>query len=66
MRTNIDLEDALVEEAFKYADVKTKKDLIHLALREFVVSKRRLNLLDLEGRITFSEDYDYKKMREGR
>ncbi|MGD8293998.1 MAG: type II toxin-antitoxin system VapB family antitoxin [Desulfobacterales bacterium] len=64
MRTNIILDDNLVQEAFKYSGVKTKKDLIHLALKEFVECRRRLNLLDLEGKIQFAKDYDHKKLRE--
>ena len=63
MRTNIVLDDNLVKEAIKLSGVKTKKELIHLALKEFVENKRRLNLLDLEGKIEFAEGYDYKKLR---
>lgn len=66
MRTNIVLDDNLVKEAIKLSGVKTKKEVIHLALKEFVENKRRLNLLDLEGEIEFAEGYDYKKMREAR
>ena len=66
MRTNIVLDDNLVKEAIKLSGAKTKKELIHLALKEFVENKRRLNLLDLEGKIEFAEGYNYKKMREGR
>jgi hypothetical protein len=51
MRTNINLDDQLVEEAFKLSRAKTKKELIHKALEEFVQSRLRLSLLDLEGRI---------------
>ena len=64
MRTNIVLDDNLVNEAIKLSRVKTKKELIHLALKEFVENKRRRNLLDLEGKIEFAEGYDYKQMRE--
>jgi Arc/MetJ family transcription regulator len=64
MRTNINLDDKLVDEAFKLSRAKTKKELIHKALEEFVLSRRRLNLSDLEGRIAFSKGYDYKQMRE--
>ena len=64
MRTNIVLDDNLVKEAIKLSRVKTKKELIHLALKEFVENKRRRNLLDLEGKIEFAEGYDYKQMRE--
>jgi Arc/MetJ family transcription regulator len=64
MRTNIVLDDNLVKEAIKLSRVKTKKELIHLALKEFVENKRRRNLLDLEGKIEFAEGYDYKQMRD--
>ena len=66
MRTNIVLDDNLVKEAIKLSGAKTKKELIHLALKEFVENKRRLNLLDLEGKIEFAEGYDYKQMREAK
>ena len=63
MRTNIVLDNEVVEEAFKYSKSKTKKDLIKEALIEFVESKKRKNLLELRGKIKFSENYDYKKYR---
>lgn len=67
MRTNIVLDDQLVEEAFKYADnIKTKKDLIEIALKEFVKNRKMKNIKDLKGKILFSDDYDYKKMRIGK
>jgi Arc/MetJ family transcription regulator len=66
MRTNILLDDSLVEEALKLGSARTKKEVIHLALKEFVENRRRLNLLDLSGRISFAEGYDYKALREGR
>ena len=66
MRTNIVLDDALVEEAMILSGIKTKKELISKALREFVTTRKQLNLLDLDGKIDFSEAYDYKSLREGR
>jgi len=66
MRTNIVLDDQLVAEAFRYADdITTKKDLIEVALREFVKSRKIKDLRDLKGKIQFSDGYDYKKMRTG-
>jgi Arc/MetJ family transcription regulator len=41
MRTNIVLDDALVDEAFRYSDASTTKDLIHEALRELIRVRRR-------------------------
>lgn len=63
MRTNIDLDDTLIEEAFRYAPVKTKKELVHLALREFIASRRRLDVRDLRGTGGILPDYDYKRLR---
>ena len=64
MRTNIEIDDTLMEEAFSLVNVRTKKDLIHLALSELIKSRRKKNLLDLGGKIQFHDGYDYKLMRE--
>ena len=64
MRTNIELDDELIREAFRLSRAKTKKELIHLALKELIENRSRLNLLDLEGAVEFAEGYDYKQMRE--
>jgi Arc/MetJ family transcription regulator len=66
MRTNIDIDDALLKQAFRFSQAKTKKELIHQALKEFVENRRRLNLAELEGKIEFVDKYDYKSMREGK
>jgi Arc/MetJ family transcription regulator len=65
MRTNIVLDDALVEEAMTLSGARTKKELISSALHEFIIARKRRNLLDLDGKIGFSEGYDHKKLREG-
>jgi Arc/MetJ family transcription regulator len=65
MRTNIVLNDKLITEAKKYTKVKTKKEIVELALQEFVDNHKRKDLRDLKGKIKFKEDYDYKKMRNG-
>ncbi len=66
MRTNIVLNDEIVEEAMKISGAKTKKEVISKALKEFVENRKRLNLLDLEGKIAFRKDYNYKSLREER
>ena len=66
MRTNIVLDDEIVEEAMKISGARTKKELISRALKEFIKTRKRMNLLDLEGKITFRRDYDYKKLRESK
>ncbi|GHV88266.1 hypothetical protein AGMMS50267_06260 [Spirochaetia bacterium] len=65
MRTNIVLNDELVEEAFKFSTViSTKRELIEAALQEYVNNRKRKNLKELKGKLHFSKGYDYKKMRE--
>ena len=63
MRTNIVLNDELLNEAKKYSKAKTKKSLIDEALREFVESHKRLDLKKLRGKISFDKSYDYKALR---
>lgn len=67
MRTNIVLDDDLVEKAFFLAPViKTKKDLIDAALREFIEVRQTKKIQDIRGMDLFSEDYDYKAARIGK
>lgn len=63
MRTNIVLDDELVAEATRLSGIKTKKELVHEALRAFVAGKKRKSLLDLRGKIEFAPGYDYKALR---
>ena len=65
MRTNIDLDESLVKEAFKYINVKTKKELVRIALKEFVDNHKRRDLKELKGKIKLSKGYDYTELREG-
>jgi Arc/MetJ family transcription regulator len=63
MRTNIVLDDDLLEEAIRVSGIKTKKDVVHEALRTLIATKKRKSLLDLEGKIEFAPGYDYKSLR---
>ena len=66
MRTNIVIDDKLLEEAFKLSSSTTKKDLVHEALEEYVINRKTKNLMDIKGKINFAEFYDYKSMRAGK
>lgn len=67
MRTNIVLDADLVEETFKFSpSIKTKKDLVEIALKEYVQNRKMKDIRDLKGKIQFSDDYDHKKMRVGK
>jgi Arc/MetJ family transcription regulator len=66
MRTNIVIDENLLEEAFSVSEAKTKKDLIHEALRELVRLRKRKDLTELAGTVEFYKDFDHKKLREMR
>lgn len=63
MRTNVAIDDALMAEAFRLTNLKTKKDLIKTALEELIANRKRKDLRKIKGKIEFREDYDYKEMR---
>ncbi|MCL2763558.1 MAG: type II toxin-antitoxin system VapB family antitoxin [Treponema sp.] len=65
MRTNVVLNDELVNEAFRYSRaIATKRELIEVALKEYVDNRKRKNIKELRGNIQFRENYDYKAMRK--
>ena len=63
MRTNIVLDDKLVRQAMKLANVRTKREAVDAALRKFVQSGQQKKLLDLFGTGGLRKDYDYKRAR---
>jgi len=66
MRTNIVLDDRLVAEAQRLTGITTKRALVDEALRVLIATRKRRSLLELQGKIRFAEDYDYKALREDR
>lgn len=63
MRTNIVLDEKLLKEAFRYTKVSTKRELVDLALREFVENHSRKDIRELRGKIKIHDYYDYKALR---
>jgi Arc/MetJ family transcription regulator len=63
VRTNIVLDDKLVKEAMRLANVRTMREAITVALRRFVQSGRQRKLLDLYGTGGVRKGYDYKRAR---
>ena len=66
MRTNIDINEKLLEEAFSVSQARSKKELIHEALREYIRLKKRKDLTELAGTIEFYEGYNHKELRTTR
>lgn len=64
MRTNIIMDDHLLKEAFPVSQNKTKKEVIHEALRELIRSRKRKDLTDLAGGFSFYPGYSHKTLRK--
>lgn len=64
LRTNIELDEKLVNEAMKLTHKKTKKELVNYALKELVSKIKRKKLLELEGSVEWTGNL--AEMRKGR
>lgn len=63
MATNLALDDNLLEAALKVSGLKTKKDTVNAALKEFVERRKQKEIIGLFGSMPADEDYDYKRGR---
>ncbi len=64
LRTNIELDEELVNEAMRLTQMKTKKELVNYALKELVRKVKRKNLLNLEGKVEWEGNlYEMRKSR---
>jgi len=55
MRTNIDIDDALMAKAQKLSSVKTKKGIVEEALRLYVTIENQRKLATLRGKIALDD-----------
>ena len=63
VRTNIVLDDKLVRQAMKLANVRTMREAVDAALRKFVQSGKQKKVLELFGTGGLRKNYDYKSAR---
>ncbi len=64
MRTNIVLDEKLIEKGKKYTGISTKKELVDFALRELIKRKERKGILRLKGKLHWKGDLE--EMRRSR
>jgi Arc/MetJ family transcription regulator len=64
MRTNIEIDDGVLQEAQELTGTRTKRETVDLALRELVSRHRRIGILDLRGRVHWEGDLE--ESRRGR
>lgn len=65
-RTNIYLNNKLIKEAGRLSGLETKREIVEEALRYYVEQRSRPSLLELKGKIKFSDDFDYKASRRAK
>ena len=58
MRTNIEINDKLMETAQRLSKIKTKKEVVEQALENFIKELRRKDMLNLEGKVRWEGDLD--------
>jgi Arc/MetJ family transcription regulator len=63
MATSLAIDMDLLEEARELGQLRTKKDTVNLALKEFVKRRRQIELTKLFGTMDPDSEYDYKKAR---
>ncbi|MCC5935409.1 MAG: type II toxin-antitoxin system VapB family antitoxin, partial [Balneolales bacterium] len=49
MRTNIDIDNKLMDEAVKYSGLSTKKEIVHEALRVLVQREKQKRIRNYRG-----------------
>jgi hypothetical protein len=64
MPTNLAIDDRLIAEAKKVGRHRTKKEAVTAALDEYIRKRKKLDVLEMFGKIDYDENYDYKRERE--
>ncbi len=64
MRTNIVLDDALINRARQLTGIRTKREVIHTALRALVRLQEQASARSLRGKLKWDGNLD--EMRQGR
>lgn len=64
MASNLSIDTKLLDEALLVSGLKTKKDTVNQALKEFVQRRKQREIAALFGNLPHDEDYEYKKGRQ--
>ena len=65
MRTNIDIDDEVLQEVRRLTGAKTKREAVDLALNELVARYRRLGLIGLKGKVRWEGDLETSRKARG-
>ena len=61
MRTNIEIDDKLIEEAQRLSGLKTKRAVVEEGLQTLIRLRRQRKILDLAGKIEFWEEIERER-----
>lgn len=61
MRTNIEIDDQLVEKGMNYTGIRTKRELVDFALRELIQRKERRRILNLKGKLRWDGNLEERR-----
>ena len=62
MRTNIEIDVNLMEQALRLSHLKTKKEVVQQALEQYVRRLKRLKILDLQGKVKWEVNLDEMRL----
>lgn len=62
MRTNIDIDDKLIKETLKATGIKTKREVVDLALRNLLRLKKQEGFKKLRGKVDWQGDLEEMRL----
>jgi Arc/MetJ family transcription regulator len=62
MRTNIVLDDKLIARAQKLTGIKTKREVVHEALRTLILLREQAEVRDLRGKLKWQGDLHEQRL----
>jgi len=63
MPTNLAIDDDLLKLALEIGKLRTKKETVNQALKEFIEKRKQKEIIQLFGKFDPDPDYDYKSGR---
>ncbi|MEC4817570.1 MAG: type II toxin-antitoxin system VapB family antitoxin [Scytonema sp. PMC 1069.18] len=64
MAINIPINEVLIQEALAVGNQENERDVVELALHEYIQRRKQLKVIELFGTIDYDTDYNYKQQRQ--
>ena len=63
MTADLQIDEALLEQAKTLAGLPTNRETINEDLKEFIQSRQRQEFIQMQGQVEYFEDYNHKSLR---